>query len=270
MLSVNLKVIIRVIVIYILFSSCSFNKAYFDTSEHGVFFPDSLDYEEIYLSNRNGIKLYACLMKPKTIPRGTVFLLSDNSGDVKLWYDVSSVMLKHGFQVFSFDYQGFGNSEGKPTHKNILSDSQLMLNYLCKRDDIKNVPLIGWGFGIGGNLAVKLAYDNPYTFNYLILDSPTSSQRDMVLNNTSGLIRPFVFPFTVSQYASKKLIQKIKKTPVLIVHSLEDQIVPYKMGEEVFQKANNPKLFFEALGPHGYTLIDYEKLYMERVEKLLH
>lgn len=270
MLSVNLKVLIQVISIFLLISSCSFNNAYFDTSKHGVFLPDSLNYEEIYLNNRNGIALYACLMKPKSTPRGTVFLLSDNSGDVKLWYDVSSIMLKHGFQVFSFDYQGFGNSDGKPTHKNILSDSQLMLNYLRKRDDTRHLPLIGWGFGVGGNLAVKLAYDNPSAFDYLILDSPISSQREMVLTNTPGLLKPFVFPFAVSQYASKKLIQKIKKTPILIVHSIEDQIVPYKMGEELYQEANKPKLFFETLGPHGYALIDYEKLYMERVDKLLH
>jgi alpha-beta hydrolase superfamily lysophospholipase len=269
MSSVNLKIHIIFFAIIISLASCSFNQAYFNSSKYGGFFSDTVNYEEIYLKNKEGKELYACFFKPNSKPKGTVFLLTGNTGDVNLWYDVTSIMLKHNFQVFSFDYQGFGKSEGNPTHKNILTDSQLMLKYLRKREDIKHIPLIGWGFALGGNLAVKIAYDNQYAFDYLILDSPITSQRDMVLNNLPGVLKVFVFPFAKSQYASKKLIKDIKRTPILIIHSIEDQTVPYKMGEKLFEEANEPKYFFESLGPHGFALIDHEKLYMERVKKMI-
>ncbi len=169
----------------------------------------------------------------------------------------------------SFDYQGVGGSEGKPAQKNALEDSQLYLNLLVNREDVKGTDIIFWGFGLGANLAVKLAYDNPDKADYIILDSPYTSGRAITLKITPWYLKPFVFPFIRSGHASKKLLPKIKQTPVLIVHSIEDQVVPYKMGEELFEIANQPKLFFESLGPHGYSLIDYEDLYWERVDKLL-
>jgi uncharacterized protein len=255
-------------IVFLVFS-CAYNPAVFDTSGQSRFIPDTVNYEDIYLKNSSGLQLHSCFFKTQSAPRGTVFLFPGNSGDISLWYDVISVMLRNGFQVFSFEYQGIGKSEGKPTQKNVLEDSQMFLKYLGNRLDVSQTRLIFWGFDLGAGLAVKLAFDNPGVADYIILDSPYTSKREISLAVSPWYLKPFLFPFCYSPYSPGKLVSRIGKTPVLVVHSVEDQVIPYRMGEELYNLADKPKLFFESLGPHGYALVDYEKLYMERVDKLL-
>lgn len=255
--------------IFFIAFSCGYNPAIFDTSVQGKFIPDTVAYEDIYLKNSSDLQLHACFFKTQSAPQGTVFLFPGNSGDISLWYDVISVMLRNRFQVFSFEYQGIGKSDGKPSQKNVLEDSQLFLEYLEHRLDTSQTGLIFWGFDLGAGLAVKLAFDNPGTADYIILDSPYTSKREISMAVSPWYLKPFLFPFCYSLYSPGKLIDKIGQTPILIVHSVEDQVIPYRMGEELYNLADKPKLFFESLGPHGYAILDYEKLYMERVEKLL-
>ncbi len=265
---ISIKTLVLYTVAAFVITSCSFNKAVYDTRAVGELLPDTVIYRDIYYENAIGKKIHANLFFTQKEARGSVFLLKGRSGDIKLWYDVIDVMLRNGFHVFAFDYEGFGNSEGKPTHKNLLSDSQLLLDEFEQINELENTKKIVWGFSIGANLAVKLAYDNPKTFDYVILDSPYISQRSASLRSIPTLLKPLAFFSAKSPYASKKLIGKIGKTPILIVHSIEDQQSPYTEGEKLFKLANKPKLFFESFGPHCYSLIDYEQLYLERVNKL--
>lgn len=262
------KFIPALIVVFLILASCSYNPSIFNVTQQGELMPDTTQFEKIYLRNNTGKELYGCLFKPAGEVRGTVFLLTSNSGDIALWYDVTSIMIKNGFQVLSFDYQGIGKSNGEPDYNNALEDSQLYLDMMKSREDVKGTKIIFWGFGLGADLAVKLAFDNPNTADYLVLDSPYTSKRAITIHTTPWYLKPFVYPFVYSGFSAKNLLPQISDTPILIVHSTEDQVVPYKMGEQLFQIANPPKLFFESLGPHGYSLIDHEDLYMERIEKL--
>ena len=257
------------IVFSLVVASCSFNRAIFDTGIVGEPLPDTVKLRDIYYENFDGVKIHANLFYTQEKVKGSVFLLKGQSGDIKLWYDAIEVMLRNGFHVFTFDYEGFGNSEGKPSHKNLLDDSQLLLEEFGRIDDIKNTKKILWGFSVGANLAVKLAYENQGVFDYIILDSPYTSQRSTSLKLVPILVKPIALITAKSSYSSKKLIGNINGTPILIVHSIEDQQSPYTEGEILFKLAKKPKLFFESLGPHCYSLIDYEKLYIERVNKLL-
>lgn len=261
--------LVALIVFVVVLNSCSYNPSIFDTSQQGEIMPDTVRYEKIYLSNNAGHELFGCMFKPADKIRGTVLLLSSNSGDVALWYDVTSIMLNNGFQVLSFDYRGIGNSEGEPDYKGALEDSQLYLDLLLQREDVKGTEIIFWGFGLGADMAIKLAFDNSGVADYIVLDSPYTSKRAITTHVTPLFFKPFVFSFVNSGFSTKKLLRQIKDTPLLIIHSAEDQVVPFKMGEKLYDVANQPRLFFESLGTHGYSLNDYEGLYMERIEKLL-
>ncbi len=85
------------ILLYSFLNSCSYNPSVFDVAQHGKIMPDTVHYERIYLKNESGTGLFGCFFKPNGNIRGTVFLLSGNSGDVALWYDVTSIMVKKGF-----------------------------------------------------------------------------------------------------------------------------------------------------------------------------
>lgn len=260
-------------IVFILFlfllSSCSFNHAFFKRTPTLYDLPDTVKTEIIVIKNSSGKNLSGVLFRPEKEPKATIFLLKGNSGDITSWYDIVAIMLKNGYQVFTFDYQGMGESEGRATHKNVLSDSQQFLKQIRKRQDVKEKNLILWGFSFGGNLAVKLANNNPGIFDLVVIEGAFTSQRKVTIGKMPWYFKPVAFCTAKSPYASGKFISELDETPILIVHSVEDKEIPYNMGVELFKKASEPKLFFEVLGEHCSALKYYEEDYFLKINKLL-
>jgi dienelactone hydrolase len=253
----------------LLLSSCSYNRAFFKHQQAMLDLPDTVNKEIISIKNSQGKKVSGVFFKPSVEPKATVFMLKGNNGDITEWYDLISIMLKHGYQVFTFDYEGMGESEGRATHKNVLTDCQLFLKQLRKLPDVKEKRLILWGFSFGGNLAVKLTNNNPGIFDLVILEGAFTSQRKAAIQRIPWVLKPFAFCLATSPYASKKYIDKLDGTPVIVVHSVEDKEIPYRMGEEIFKKAQEPKQFFEVLGDHCSALKYYQDEYFANIDKML-
>ena len=57
-------------------------------------------------------------------------------------------------------------------------------------------------------------------------------------------------------------IQRVN-APVLVLHSPDDEIMPFHLGEKVFESAHQPKHFVRLQGDHNYGFIksqpDYEQ-----------
>ena len=51
--------------------------------------------------------------------------------------------------------------------------------------------------------------------------------------------------------------------PVLIVHSREDEIMPFSQGRRLFEVANEPKRFLEIAGTHNEGFLTSGKHYEE-------
>lgn len=59
------------------------------------------------------------------------------------------------------DWRGYGLSDGTPSHANVLADSQVALDQLLAREDVRGKPLLLWGLSMGGQVAIELARRNP-------------------------------------------------------------------------------------------------------------
>ena len=59
--------------------------------------------------------------------------------------------MKFGFQIFLFDYSGYGFSEGKATRENIIKDATSALSYIINSDNIQNNKIVVYGHSLGGN-----------------------------------------------------------------------------------------------------------------------
>ncbi len=46
-------------------------------------------------------------------PKGVIYFLHENSGDLSSWGDVAPHFLDNNYDVFMIDYPGFGKSTGK-------------------------------------------------------------------------------------------------------------------------------------------------------------
>ena len=61
-----------------------------------------------------------------------------------------------------------------------------------------------------------------------------------------------------SGYDAEDYVQKIH-VPIVFVHSVKDPVVPYKFGRELFDKANEPKEFWEVQEPSHIQAFAYEE-----------
>jgi len=136
---------------------------------------------------------------------------------------------ERGFSVLTYDYRGFGLSEGKSTEKNTYRDAQAAYDYLVK---VKNVPpsrIIVMGRSLGGGVAVELASTNPVAG--LIMQSTFISINRVV---AGGQVVPF------DKYKSISRIGKVN-CPTLVIHGTADSLVKFWHGEKLYEAAKQPK-----------------------------
>lgn len=267
------------IVINILFTSCAFNKLFlqptkisasakklmmksaedstlvlFSGKNHQPVFikneKDTLEQnftiESILFVNSNGSELNGWLLKSKnSLPTITLLHLHGNAGCLLSQFKAISPMVEKGFQIFMFDYSGFGFSQGKASRKNVFKDANAALDYIKNRQDIKNTKIVLYGQSLGGHLAAVVAEKRENDIDGLITEGAFSSHKDI-----GGHIVPFFGKLFVKQgYSALKSIKKYNK-PLLVIHSTEDKTIPFFMSQKIFDAANSPKLFYEVKKCH--------------------
>src|SRR5688572_32412227 len=84
---------------------------------------DTIDFdftiESVVFKSSNGNNLNGWMLKPKDqIPSITLLHFHGNAGFLLTQYQAISPLIKYGFQIFAFDYSGFGFSEGEATRNN--------------------------------------------------------------------------------------------------------------------------------------------------------
>jgi len=210
--------------------------------------------ESVVFKSLSGNNLNGWLLKPKNIDATTTLLhFHGNAGFLLSQYQAITPLLKYGFQAFVFDYSGFGFSEGKATRDNVLLDGNSALTYIKSREDVKNTKLVIYGQSLGGNLSAVVAQQRETDIDGLVIEGAFSSHKDIAAK-TAGVFGRLLVS---EKYSAYKSIRTFKK-PVLIIHSTEDEVIPFKMGQKIFDNTIAPKGFHEIkkchiCGPEFYA-----------------
>src|SRR5437868_5170384 len=134
--------------------SCSTSSFFYAPIKDFVRFPDTASYklEEINFKSGDGKILNGWFLKLKNIAVvGTVLQFHGNGGNISYQYQFAGPLLKVGFQVMVFDYEGYGKSTGSPSQEKVLDDGITALHYIKQREDVKNTKLILFGQSLGGH-----------------------------------------------------------------------------------------------------------------------
>ena len=218
-----------------------------------------------YFKTESGRKINGWLLKSKTeIPKASVFALHGNSGNLKSQYQRFAELTNYGFQVFIFDYPGFGYSEGKSTRKNAVEDSFLVFDFFKNLDEIKNKPKIIYGQSIGGNFSIPIATHNKDDINGLVLEGSF-----MNFENIANRKVPIIGRLVIKDNYDNRLNLKNFKKPILIIHSKDDRIIPLEMGRQLFENANEPKEFLEIEHAHISGISYYGKEISEKIYRMI-
>ena len=212
-------------------------------------------------------------IKPKrdTIITGTVLLLHGNGGNLGSQFKSLIPLAKAGFQSLVFDYRGYGTSPGKASQEHVLEDCYAALDYIRSRQDVKGTKLILFGQSLGGHLAFVVAAQKQEFIDALITeDAFTGHEEIAVYRARIDFKAPrFLTRWCVrSKYDAIDVVDKIK-IPKLIIHSTEDKTIPFYMGKELFNKAIEPKEFWEITGPHIRACRIYPSEFVQHFKKII-
>lgn len=215
-----------------------------------------LNFEDVFFKTGDNTEINGWFVTSASA-KYTVIFCHGNAGNIS--HRIEKLKFFHGLSlnVFIFDYRGYGRSKGRPSEKGMYLDVKGAYDYLLSKG-VLPLQIIGYGESLGNAAAIDLAYKN--TLKALIIDSAFTSARDM-----AKLIYPFLPPGIISSRLNS--IEKIKSisAPKLIIHSINDEIVPYKFGQKLFAAAAEPKEFLQIHGGHNSCFFESENILREKI-----
>jgi fermentation-respiration switch protein FrsA (DUF1100 family) len=159
-----------------------------------------------------------------------------------------------GFNVFVYDYRGYGASAGAPSERNAYEDAAAAYEYLTNELKIAPAKIIVHGRSLGAAVSIDLA----------------ARKKCAGLIVESGFVSAFrvlthypVFPF--DKFQNLKKIKDVK-APVLFIHGRNDEVIPFWHGETLLAAANEPKssLWLDEAG-HNNVFLRYKELYLQAI-----
>ena len=233
---------------------CLFLGLVYMFQERLIFFPSApitytpdhigLAFEEVRFYSKKGPSCHGWFV-PHPEAKKTVLFCHGNAGNISDRLELISLFHRLKLNVFIFDYQGYGKSQGRPSETNTVFDALGAWDYLVDSRSIDPSSIVIFGKSLGGAVAVQLAHLK--LPSHLILDSTFTRVVDMARRS---------FPFlpvahlTHVHYDSLSLIPKLT-CPILVIHSPDDELIPIEQGEALYQAITSPKRFFRGKGGHN-------------------
>ncbi|MGE5843068.1 MAG: alpha/beta hydrolase [Deltaproteobacteria bacterium] len=215
-----------------------------------------LKYHEAYFSTEDGERLHGWFF-PSEKDGAVILHCHGNAGNISHRLDLVRPILSRGLSLFVFDYRGFGRSSGKPSEKGLYRDGLAAWTYLVEEERISPERIVLHGHSIGAAVAIEVALHK--RVGGLVVESAFTSTKEMA--KTMPLFALFA-PLLPAHYNNIGKIARVS-APKLIVHGQRDEIVPFVMGQELFEAAVEPKLFnpVKDAGHNDVFLVGGEKYF---------
>lgn len=205
--------------------------------------PPFAGFENAVFTSEDGTKLNGWFVEHPE-PKAVALFFHGNGGNIASVAESLNVLhQEHRLSAMTFDYRGYGRSEGKPNEEGILADARAARRWLAERTQVQESDILLLGHSMGGGVAVDLAAKD--------------GARGLVLSNTFTSL-PDVgnhhFPWVPTRMLMTQRLDSISKIssyhgPLLQSHGDADSVVPFELGQQLFAAANEPKTF--VLQPGG-------------------
>ncbi|MGD8811966.1 MAG: alpha/beta hydrolase [Thioalkalispiraceae bacterium] len=221
-----------------------------------------LEYENVAMLTADNVQLHGWYLPVKQ-SRQVVLFFHGNGGNISHRGDSLKILHDLGLNVFIIDYRGYGLSEGRLSENGLYQDAMAAWLYLQNQRGHQQRDIIIFGRSLGGAVAIWLA--SQVEARALIVESVFSSVRDMASQMMPGISR-----FIYLRYGFDNLsgIRRVNE-PLLVMHSPDDEIIPFQLGERVFAAANTPKYFYRLHGGHNEGFLKSMPSYQQVIKQFL-
>ncbi len=221
-----------------------------------------LAYEDVELLTGDGVRLHGWFL-PSDNARGTLLFFHGNAGNISHRLDSLVIFNRLDLDVFIIDYRGYGQSEGKATEAGTYLDAEAAWTYLVETRGVDPGEIVVFGRSLGASVAAWLA--NRRQPAALILESSFSSVPSMAQRLYPFLPVKWLARFS---YDTRRYVSNIS-FPLLVVHSPQDDIIPYAEGRLVFDAAPPNKQFLDIRGDHNGGFLVSGEAYTEGLRRFI-
>ena len=235
-----------------------------------VFYPDQTlvetpadwghPYRDVAVTTRDGIALHGWLIEPEGAPLGTLYYLHGNAQNISTHTRSVLWLVTSGYRVFAIDYRGYGLSDGEPSLPEVLEDVRAGAVWLFDHldEDGDNAPVHLLGQSLGGALGLRYLALHPEhreRFASAVIEAAFTGYGAMARYVAQGNALTWLFAWPAERLFAGPddpidAIASLAPLPLMIVHSRDDRIVPFSMGEALHATAGEPKTFLETIGRH--------------------
>jgi uncharacterized protein len=202
-----------------------------------------LKYYELRLQSPDGVEFVVWVIPADSSLINVVYFhgnaenISNNVGTYKLLHEL-------GVNVYAFEYRGYANCTGTPSEDGITIDLKKFAEHLAGTLPA-NARTVALGRSLGGAIAAKFA--TLYPIDGIILESTFNRMVDVGKKAFPYLPISFLLR---ERYDSEEILRSLNK-PVLVIHSQDDEVIPFELGKRLFAAAIGEKSFVEIEGSHN-------------------
>ncbi len=205
-----------------------------------------LNYDDVSFDSQDKTKLHAWHIYPNTPSKGLLFVAHGNAQNLSSHFTSWVWLVESGYELFIFDYRGYGRSEGKAALKGSIEDTLSALSYLESRS---TKEYFACGQSLGGTLLLNaLANRDNTKIKAVVIDSTFTGFSQIVKNKMDSfwLTWPLQWIPSLSisdHYDAKDKVLGLNK-PVLFLHGSLDTTVSPNNSWQLFELSSMPREFW--------------------------
>jgi alpha-beta hydrolase superfamily lysophospholipase len=225
-----------------------------------VFYPDqkvyatpsdfNLTYREAVFPSLDGTRLSGWWIEPEARPKGTVLVAHGNAQNISAHFSLFDWLVRAGYEVFIFDYRGYGKSQGEPDLEGSVRDTRAALGYVLGE---REGAIMVIGQSLGAVLLMNaLSRSGTGRISLAVFDSAFAS---LPQAGQDTLSRSFLtWPFQWSAYLALtdaydpiELVATLE-VPKLFLAGSKDRVVSPNHSWQLFDASSQPRAFWLVTG----------------------
>ena len=220
-----------------------------------------MDYQDVFIETADGVTLHGWFV----VGRSSQVLLffHGNAGNISHRLESIRQFRDLGLSVLIIDYRGYGQSGGNTTERGIYRDADAAWRYLTEDRGMSASDIVVFGRSLGASVASRLAAQHQPLA--LIVESSFTSIPDIAAELYPWLPARWLSRLS---HATRDYVRDVR-APVLVVHSRDDEIIPFHHGEDIFASANEPRTLLVLRGTHNDAFLQDERTYIAGVQTFL-
>ena len=240
----KIRIPLLIIMIFIL-SGCS-QKSIFptDTEKYDCVANYKYEYKEHKFHSEDNTTLYGLHIKTPRSSKGLIVLANGMYQNMSIRFTYWLWAIDAGYDLFIFDYRGYGKSHGEADMFGFRDDVTAALEYAHTLDEDKPIVLVGQS--MGGTFVIDALALKEYDYVSLAVIDSTFITFSSVMSSfmlRSVILIPFSWlPYIVTpdELNSIDNIQKVT-VPILFISGDEDRIVDHGNTRDLYDKSTAEK-----------------------------